>query len=114
MTGPPVSRLIISLLDTTVIRVQWNQPINVNANGYRVLFRRVGRQDVLDDRMINSVSFSMVSTFSDLLPGVEYEVTVSGIYTDGVVGLNTTIQATTHESGKFLEERELNTIKICL
>ena len=60
----------------------------------------MSRSELIAER---SLSFFVRSfTFAELAPGLVYEVRVTAVYTEGVVGLPSTVLLTTLEEGKYL------------
>jgi hypothetical protein len=92
----------VSVTGTTSLRVQWETPPFSILNQlieYDVIIMREGRGQVAREQIptfFGSNSFSA----SDLLPGVTYVVVVRGLYTEGIIGINTTLLATTDETGE--------------
>lgn len=87
---------------TTALRVEWTQPSFTISNiliDYQVIISRQGRGEVTVQRIPTFLSSNSYSA-TELLAGVTYQVTLRGIYTDDVLGINSTVLATTLEQGE--------------
>ena len=100
--GAAIPGVLVEVTGTTSLRVEWQAPsfdILSRLIDYEVIIAREGRGQVIQEQVPTFFGRNNYPA-SDLLPGVVYVVTVRGLYTEDVIGVNSTLEATTQETGE--------------